>query len=395
MANANAALQALQTTQPNRPYVDKPGDRSLDVNITITVFDAAAGLTYNPTNRHFYSYVPGKLTGTNAFAAAAATTQLGLTGYLASITDAEENAFVAYKIQGDAGQPAKNVWIGASDEGTEGKWVWNGGPDDGVQFWQGCNTANGGGPFEGRFSAWAPGEPNNWGSGNVACPTSPTTPENCAIINKYSPTSPIPDNAFFQEQWNDLPCSYGAGTNDIVSGYIVEYGNKVTGGDYSGVDITTSTLRARPNTNPKIVKPNFFSRVFTLLKMSKKVTLLPKKPKKPATFTFSAQVRVQQPGTYVVTIKRPNAKGSPFEFQPGTSYRTSTTYRLANAKYSILIRTGYWNQVVTINPVLKTQNWIKPKNTQLFWNLRPYPAAANQICWVGWCQGTAIPVPKQ
>jgi Flp pilus assembly protein TadG len=55
---------------------------------------------------------------------------------------------------------------------------------------------------------------------------------------------------------------------------------------------------------------------------------------------------------------------------------------------------GSDNQVVTVNPVLKTQNWIKPKDTELFWELKPKPAAINQICWVGWCQSTSIPVPK-
>ena len=42
----------------------------------------------------------------------------------------------------------------------------------------------------------------------------------------------------------------------------------------------------------------------------------------------------------------------------------------------------------------KTTDWVKPKNTKLFFQLRPTPAAIHQICWVGWCQGTSIPVPK-
>lgn len=394
-AAANTALAAMTTQQPNRPYVSTPGDTSLDVNVTVTVFDAVAGLTYNPANQHFYSYVPGKITGTNAFAAAAATTTLGQTGYLASITDSAENTFVAEKIQGDAGQPAKNVWIGASDSAQEGKWVWNGGPDNGWQFWQGCNVANGGGPFEGRFSAWAPSEPNNWNASLCEAENSATLGEDCAIINKYSPTSTPPDNAFFQGQWNDLPCSYGTATNHIVSGYIAEFGNKATGGDYSGVDIVTSTLKARPNTNPKVVKPNFFQKVFSLLFTSKKAKLLPKKPKRPATFTFTTKLRVQTAGTYIVTIKRPNGQGSPFQFQPDSSYTVSKKVTYKTSTWKMIITTKKDNQIVTVNPVLKTQNWIKPKDTKLFWQLKPQPAAINQICWVGWCQGTSIPVPPK
>ena len=120
------------------------------------------------------------------------------------------------------------------------------------------SIANGGGPYEGRFSAWAPGEPNNWNASLCQVENSPTLGEDCAIINKYSPNSAPSDNAFFQKQWNDLPCSYGAGTNDTIAGYIVEYGNKTTGGDFTNVDGVDSTM----NVAVPAAKPTFLDTLF-------------------------------------------------------------------------------------------------------------------------------------
>ena len=388
-ANANAALAAMTISAGNLPF-DAKGTTN-DISLTITAFEQqAASVAYNPANQHFYQFVAGKITGTNAFAAAGTTSTLGQASYLASITDAEENTFVAEKIQGDAGVVAKNVWIGASDSAEEGKWVWNGGPDNGVQFWKGCNTANGGGPFESRFSAWASGEPNNWNASLCQNENSPTLGEDCAIINKYSPTSAPPNNAFFQGQWNDLPCSYGAGNNDIVAGYILEFGNKAVGGDYSGVDIISSTFQARPYV-PKL-KANFFSKVFNLLFSSKFRKPLPKQPKKPASFTFTTKMQFVNPGTYILSIKRKNGKGVPYMLLPGTKAQTTGSRRtLSSSAWSIQITTTKANQQVTFKPVLKSLDWVKPSGTKVYTQLK---TDSNMRCPLGWCQSTPIPNPK-
>ena len=351
-----------------------------------------AGVAYNPANQHFYKYVAGKITGTDALAAGAASTQLGMTGYLASITDAGENTFVAEKIQGDAGAPAKNVWIGATDSAEEGKWVWNGGPDNGVQFWQGCNPANGGAAFQGRFSAWASGEPNNWNASLCQSENSATLGEDCAIINKYSPTSAPPNNAFFQGQWNDLPCSYGSGTNDFVAGYIIEYGNKAVGGDFSGVDIISSSFKARPYV--KAVKPNFFSKVFNLLFSSKFRKPLPKKPNKPASFSFKTTMSFVNPGTYILSIKRKDGRGVPYVLLPGTKAQAAGSKdkrTLRSSAWSIQVTTTKANQRVTLEPVLKTQDWLKPSGTKVSVKLK---TDSNMRCPLGWCESTPIPNPK-
>jgi hypothetical protein len=388
--NAAAALAALTISAGNVPY-DAKGTTN-DISLTVTAFEQQAGVAYNPANQHFYKYVAGKITGTDALAAGAASTQLGMTGYLASITDAGENTFVAEKIQGDAGAPAKNVWIGATDSAEEGKWVWNGGPDNGVQFWQGCNPANGGAAFQGRFSAWASGEPNNWNASLCQSENSATLGEDCAIINKYSPTSDPPNNAFFQGQWNDLPCSYGSGTNDFVAGYIIEYGNKAVGGDFSGVDIISSSFKARPYV--KAVKPNFFSKVFNLLFSSKFRKPLPKKPNKPASFTFKTTMSFVNPGTYILSIKRKDGRGVPYVLLPGTKAQAAGSKdkrTLRSSAWSIQVTTTKANQRVTLEPVLKTQDWLKPSGTKVSVKLK---TDSNMRCPLGWCESTPIPNPK-
>jgi hypothetical protein len=85
---------------------------------------------------HYYKYVAGLFTHTEAEAAAA---QAG--GYLATITSAQENAVVADLIAGqDLG-----AWLGGSDLHNEGTWVWTQGPEAGGAF---------------SYSNWAPGEPS-------------------------------------------------------------------------------------------------------------------------------------------------------------------------------------------------------------------------------------------
>ena len=404
-ANASAALAALQIVTGNVAYV--ANSTANDVTLTITAFEQTSGVAYYPQNQHFYQYVATTVpwsavdacvnvgtctTSAGANALAQQAKQLGQTGYLASITDADENAFVAQKIaDSTGGAPAKNVWIGASDTAQEGKWVWNGGPDNGVQFWSGCNPANGGGPFEGRFSAWAPTEPNNWNTSLCQVENSPTLGEDCAIINKYSPNSAPPDNAFFQGLWNDLPCDYGKNSTDNISGYLVEFGNKAVGGDYTGVDITSSTFKARPYV-PKL-KPNFFDKVFNLLFTSKKRKNLPKKPNKPATFTFKTKVQMVNPGTYVISIKRKDGEGVPYMLLPGSAAQASGGKKvtLGSTRWSIEVTTTKANQRVTIDPVLKTMDWVKPSGTKVSVTLK---TDSNMRCPLGWCESTPIPSPR-
>lgn len=162
-----------------------PASTNSKVVLKTTVFENS-GAAFFAQDPHFYEYVPGKVTGTAALAAAEASREFGLAGYLASITSEAENDVVSSTTQGDAGVAVRDVWIGAQDADVEGDRRWKGGPDNGVQFWKGCDTANGGAPFEGHTSSWADREPNNGGSDAGPCFPVSTPPENCAVTNRSS-----------------------------------------------------------------------------------------------------------------------------------------------------------------------------------------------------------------
>lgn len=139
-------------------------------------------------NGHWYQFVAAPVTWTAAQNAALASTWLGESGHLATITSAEENQFVAVVVaQGMV------AWLGGSDEwnpnndqADEGKWKWMGGPEAGQMFWnKGAKEL---------YSNWNPGEPNNCCGG-----------EDYLQINWGTPGG-----------WNDH-------TGSQLNGYVIEY----------------------------------------------------------------------------------------------------------------------------------------------------------------------------
>lgn len=398
-ANANAALKALTIVSPNIPYA-ATGNAN-DVTLTVTAFEEKAGLTYYPQNQHFYRFVEGKVPWTavtcqtesatcvssaGAKALAAQSTELGQTGYLATITDAGENDFVTSKIPG-----AVNVWVGASDadpaENTEGDWKWVTGPEAGTVFFRGCETsATARTGTVVTYANWATNEPNNWlGS---SCSSTTAHQEDCAVTN-WSGGLASETSGF----WNDLACNYVArnGGTHAIGGYVAEYGNKPVGGDFAGVDIVSSTFKSRPYV-PK-VKANFFDKVFKLVFTSKKRKNLPKKVDKPATFTFKTKLQMVNPGTYVLTIKRKDGAGVPYLLLPGSKAQAAgrKAVTLGSSRWSIEVTTTKANQRVTIDPVLKTMDWVKPAGTKVSVQLK---TDSNMRCPLGWCESTPIPSPR-
>jgi len=97
---------------------------------------------------HHYKFVEGLYTFAEAEAGAAA-----LGGYVATVTSAAENAFLAELIAGaDIG-----AWLGGSDAAEEGVWRWTEGPEAGTNFWNGL--AGGSAPG-GAYTNWHEGTPN-------------------------------------------------------------------------------------------------------------------------------------------------------------------------------------------------------------------------------------------
>ena len=115
-------------------------------------------------------------------------------GYLATITSAHENSFIAALLESST---ANRAWLGGSDSATEGTWIWINGSEAGDVF---------------SFTNWNPGEPNNNTQTYVAS-GGPPNPEGEDFVEMYS--SRI-NNA--SGRWNDLPNN---GTPGIA--YVVEY----------------------------------------------------------------------------------------------------------------------------------------------------------------------------
>ena len=146
-------------------------------------------------------YVPGDTTWTNALAQSASQTAYGATGYLVTITNAEENNFIVDYVN------AQNVWIGASDQGTEGTWKWMAGPEAGITFWVGNGSGSTVPPL--NYASWASGEPNE---GGVAG-------EDYAVTNWQGSFG----------LWNDLADD----PSQTIGGYIAEFSEPI--GGYTGV----------------------------------------------------------------------------------------------------------------------------------------------------------------
>lgn len=129
-------------------------------------------------NDHYYEFVSDLVTWDAALAGAAARTHLGMTGYLATLVDADENRFASATVAGGV-----LSWISGSDNGAEGTWTWRAGPEAGLAL---------------TYFNWNAGEPNNCCGG-----------ENYLQTNWAGATL-----------WNDHG---GPGNSGQANGYLVEY----------------------------------------------------------------------------------------------------------------------------------------------------------------------------
>jgi hypothetical protein len=177
-ANINAALATLRINT---------GTTAGSVQISVSATVNPPGYYYNPINGHFYLPVTPGASYTAARAASLLTTFKGQTGYLVTITSADENAFIFANV------PQANIWFAATDEVKDGTWVIDAGPEKGTIM----KTSNGQftGNVSGVYNNWAQGEPNGVNGS-----------ENYAVTNWNG-----------QSTWNDL-------SNNWTNPYIIEYG---------------------------------------------------------------------------------------------------------------------------------------------------------------------------
>ena len=178
MANINNALATLKINT---------GATAGNVQVSVSATLNPTGYYYNPINGHFYKPVTLGDTYTGARAASLLTTFKGQTGYLVTITSADENSFIFVNV------PQANIWFAATDEVTDGRWVIDAGPEKGTVM----KTSNGqlAGNIAGVYNNWAGGEPNGYNHG-----------EDYAVTNWGGAST-----------WNDL-------SNNYSNPYIIEYG---------------------------------------------------------------------------------------------------------------------------------------------------------------------------
>ncbi len=121
------------------------------------VGQAAAVPVFNPSNGHYYEFIPTIVTsGPAAIAAAAAATPIaGYDNYLVTITSMQENAFIGSNVT------TFNSWLGGSDAAVEGVWRWVVGPENGQIFF-------GPGAPVGAYSLWSGGSPATNTANNFA-----------------------------------------------------------------------------------------------------------------------------------------------------------------------------------------------------------------------------------
>ena len=175
-ANVNNVLASLRLNTGATPG---------NVYIAVTATENPVGYFYLPSNGHFYRPISTGAFYNAAKSAAAATTFKGQTGYLVTITSADEDAFIYNNV------PQSQIWFALSDVAQEGYWRIDAGPENGTLI----KTANGqyAGNIAGQYNNWAGGEPNNSGGEHYA-------------VTKWNGS-----------QWNDLP-------NGFSCPYVIEYG---------------------------------------------------------------------------------------------------------------------------------------------------------------------------
>ena len=122
--------------------------------VGVSVAPAQAVPTQGPTG-NFYEFISGSFTWPDARTAALGMSRLGQAGYLATVTSAAEDAFLATL--------APIGWLGGTDQATEGTWIWADGPEANQVFWVGGpdGTAQGG-----AYTNWGLGQPDNGGVQN-------------------------------------------------------------------------------------------------------------------------------------------------------------------------------------------------------------------------------------
>ena len=207
MANINTALASLKINT---------GSIAGNVQLSVAATVNPTGFYYNGVNGHFYKPIATGATYTNARAAALTTTFKGQTGYLVTITSADEDAFIYANV------PQGNIWFALTDEVEEARWTIDAGPEKGTLIK--INNGQTNGNILGQYNNWAGGEPNNSGNEDYA-------------VTKWGGGS----------QWNDLP-------NHFSCAYVIEYGTWTNPDNQTFTEFYTNSVT---HSNGEVLRASF------------------------------------------------------------------------------------------------------------------------------------------
>ena len=115
MASINTALASLKVNT---------GSIKGNVQLSVAATVNPVGYFYNGVNGHFYRPIATGATYTSARTLSSQQTFKGQTGYLVTITSADEDAFIFANV------PQSSIWFALTDEVSEARWTIDAGPEN-------------------------------------------------------------------------------------------------------------------------------------------------------------------------------------------------------------------------------------------------------------------------
>ncbi|MGN0319659.1 MAG: hypothetical protein ACI4D1_01990, partial [Lachnospira sp.] len=253
-------------------------DESADLMIIVSDDEITGTVYYDCSNRHFYQFVSGSVTWKDARESALNMSLGGRPGYLATVTSSHEDDFLGTVGNNQLG------WLGGTrlvrsgstfayssqtisetDAGTKGMypWYWADGPEKNTQFFdRAAMSKKSYSSYSGFYASFnfnmdvLDVYSNNIGGGYQNFYFNSSNYQSCEPVNSANFTSSCLIRYNQTGSDSTRSCSWIARAYNAtgnVSGYYVEYGDKVTGDTHESGDPDTVIVRLRQMTN--VAKP--------------------------------------------------------------------------------------------------------------------------------------------
>jgi hypothetical protein len=349
MANANAALAAMTVST---------GSTNGTITIRVTASVNTSGVYYNPINGHYYKHVTSLQFANDAITAAENDVLYGVKGYLATITSAQEQAFIYANIN------ASNLWVGGTDDATvinstcgtgyatqnaaEGKWTWVTGPEACQRFWDGNTnvwmywihkdtnatlTRDTNNVANARYENWCAGNPN---------PYTLVAPGTSGRGSTGEPNGHSGGEQFMVDKWNGATCwndwgRYSSGQQQAIIEYSENWGTGATArGAFTGSGFASAEVSALVDNSPKdVVATRNGSGSMSVAWAA------------PTTGTVTSYSVTSTPGSHACTVEPPATSCSVTGLANGTSYTfivtatfSDTTTKSSLASASVIADDG-------------------------------------------------------